>query len=234
MELTDCRVLLKRLKYPYHTKGPREIRRTGAEDIKNSILSNTGQGGAGHDMEPTNNHSEKAMRCVVDHRNVRMQYAEVQYAVDVHRYAAVARHLDIPRAAAAHCRGNLGEFMLSLNIYAKTRARQRTFKTDACVTERPASDPEPAERAAGGPTGSTWRQQSVCRTTYVRHCQYHRTVRRGRCAPVQNMHQYYNKIREHPVSGGNLLIFSNVGLQFCADAYWSDNLKTTPAGATSQ
>ena len=48
-----------------------------------------------------------------------MQYVEVQYAVDVHQYVAATRHLDIPRAAVAHCRENLGEFILSLNRYTK-------------------------------------------------------------------------------------------------------------------
>ena len=57
------------------------------------------------------------MRFVVGHHNVRMQYVTVQYAVDVHQYVAAARHLDIPRAAVMHCRGNPGEFMLSLNAY---------------------------------------------------------------------------------------------------------------------
>ena len=33
---------------------------------------------------------------LVDRRNVRMQYVEVQYAVDVHQYVAAALHLNIP------------------------------------------------------------------------------------------------------------------------------------------
>ena len=44
-----------------------------SELVHYQILPNTGHGGARHDMEPTNNHSERTMRFVVGRRNVRMQ-----------------------------------------------------------------------------------------------------------------------------------------------------------------
>jgi len=45
------------------------------------------------------------------------RHVAVRRAVDVHQDVAAAWHLDVPRAAAAHCRGHPGEFVLSLNAY---------------------------------------------------------------------------------------------------------------------
>ena len=55
------------------------------------------------------------------------RHVAVQYAADAHQGVAAAPRPDMPRAAAAHRRGHLGEFVLSLNAYA-----EGTRRTAAC------------------------------------------------------------------------------------------------------
>ena len=114
MELTDCRVLLERLKYLYHTakkslRGDHTTYVRQALEMSKQYTTKFAQTLAKaaldlfafilYDLEPTNNHSERVMRFVVGHRNVRMQVysnVEMQYVVGMHQYMAVARQLDIP------------------------------------------------------------------------------------------------------------------------------------------
>ena len=99
MERTDCRdarILLERLRYLYHTAkaGPRGNRAVydtyvrQALEIAGLYATKFGQTLAKaapdlftfvlYKLEPTNNHSERAMRFVVGHRNVRMQVCSLR------------------------------------------------------------------------------------------------------------------------------------------------------------
>ena len=99
MEQTDCcdaRILLERLRYLYHTAkvGPRGDRAIYDTYVRQALeiaeqyatkFSQTLAKAAPdlftfvlYNLEPTNNHSERAMRFVVGHRNVRIQVCSLR------------------------------------------------------------------------------------------------------------------------------------------------------------